>query len=238
MLPILLAQAVAGGSHPAEHVFVVIDHGGHVILGRAKGGEEGDEVILLGVAGPGVGGVFPVQHGVGAGLAGLAHGDGQPVVKGLGRHFGARPEQAQVVVAEAGADDQHTFVAQGSQGAAKGEMRLWRVAVLQRHLIDRHRGIGIHHIGGRKGAVVKALLGVKVGGQAGVTDQISGMLRQFGCTGGGIDDLVGFGREAAIVIDHRRMGRGHDGEIVLLPMARHHADRLGRGADFFGHAGK
>ena len=81
-------------------------------------------MVLLRVAGAGMGGGFPVQQGVGAGGAGFAHRHGQPVVKRLGRHAGARSEQAQVMVGQARADDQHAFVAQGRKGAAEGEVRL------------------------------------------------------------------------------------------------------------------
>ena len=91
--------------------------------------------------------------------------------------------------------------------------------MLQRHLINRHVGLWVHDIGRGKGAVVKALLGVKMGRQAGGGDQIRRAPGDFGGAGGRIDDLIGFGGEAAVVIEHPRPVGRHHREIGLFPMA-------------------
>ena len=122
-------------------------------------------MVLLAVAGAGVGCILPVDQAVGAVLGGGGHGFGKPGVESLGRDLGTGAEEPQVVVAEAGADDEDAFVAQGGEGAAEGEVLLRAVAVTERDLEQRDRGVGIHDVGGDEGAVVVALLGVEPDGR-------------------------------------------------------------------------
>ncbi|OIQ64873.1 hypothetical protein GALL_535750 [mine drainage metagenome] len=187
----------------------MIDAGCGLALCCAKGGEERHEVIFLAVADARVGRRFPIQQIRRALGRSLGQGPVQPCVERGRRNLGLWAKHAQVVIAKAGADDQHTVVPQGGKRAAKREMRGGIVAGLQRHLEQRHVSLGIHHIGGHEGAVVIALRGIQPGWQTGSGDQIGGAARDVRGAGGWIDDLVSLGREAAIIVDHTRLGRGH-----------------------------
>lgn len=79
-------------------------------------------MVFLWVADAGGGGFIPVQHGCGALIAGHGHGVRQPSIESGGGGFGTGAEQAQVMVAETAANDQHAFVAQRGYGATQSEM--------------------------------------------------------------------------------------------------------------------
>ena len=61
--------------------------------------------------------------------------------------------------------------------------------MLQRDLEDWDFGVGIHHISGREGAVIKAALVIELGGQAGVFDQFGGARGVVWRAGAGAGDL-------------------------------------------------
>ena len=61
--------------------------------------------------------------------------------------------------------------------------------MLQRDLEDWDFGVGIHYISGREGAVIKAALGIEMGGQACGFDQIGGALGEVWRAGAGAGDL-------------------------------------------------
>src|SRR3954465_10792745 len=67
-----------------------------------------------------------------------------------------RAKHSEVVVTRPAADDQYAFVAQRSQGAPGGQMRVRSEPTLQRELYQRNAGIRINHSHRHEGAVIEA----------------------------------------------------------------------------------
>ena len=107
----------------------MIDPGGQILFCSTKRSEDGDQMILLCVAGTGIRGFLPVEQGLCAICAWQGQRFVQPGIKGLRRDLGTWAEVREVVIAEAGSHDQNVFIAQGSKGAAQGEMLGRAVAV-------------------------------------------------------------------------------------------------------------
>jgi len=104
----------------------------------------------------------------------------QPAVERAGRHERVRPAQAQIVEAQAAAEDQHALLAQRRERAAGGKMQRRIVRVVQAQLEHRHVGFRIHHRQWREGAVVEATGGVDRRRKARATQQRVDAVGQFG----------------------------------------------------------
>ena len=67
-------------------------------------------------------------------------------------------EATHIVIREAAADDQHTFVAQRLQRLTDANVLAWIVALLQRQHHDRNVSVRVHQAHGHEGAMVEATL--------------------------------------------------------------------------------
>ena len=146
------------------------------------------------------------------------------LLMGLLADLGAGAEEAEVVVGKARADDEDAFVAQRGEGAAEGEVFGGRVAPAERDLEQGDAGVRVHDVSRDEGAVVVALLRVQPHGQARGLDQVMRPLCEIRRPGGLVLDLEGMRGKPVVIVDHRRVRGGHDGEAVVLPVAGDHQD--------------
>ncbi|MNK87665.1 hypothetical protein D3C87_1076050 [compost metagenome] len=217
----------------------MVDALADVAFGRAHRDHQRNQVLLARVRHARRRGRGPVLQALHARLRrGLHSRLVEPVAEGLGHAVRLRAEVAQVVIAQAAADDEHVLVAQRRNRAAQCQV-LGRVEPApQRQLHHRHVGVRVHRGHRREHAVVVAALGVDLRRQAGGGDQRLHALREFGRTGRGVAHLVGVGRKAAVVVDHGRARVALHREHGRLPVRRDHEDGGRRAADLARHVGQ